>query len=330
MPRCKLENCPVAKDGRCLEGRGTDCPHLILDPDASESIAEPPKIAEPSESIATTFESLPGRAPLDITEARRIAGRGPCIVVALAGMPECGKTSLLARLHQLFQASSVAEFDFAGSQSLPHFEEMNWRATIESGESKVKMTRSSSQFDNSFLHLAVRSTSNETHVELLLNDIAGETFKKAVTAQSKCQKLVALARADHLVVLVDGGELAEPALRHYQVEQVRDFLQRVLQSGQCGAHTALHIVTSKLDKLRGHEAIADNMEADFETILRSAVGSLNFWRIAARPMDGSLPTKKRIGELFAFWAGTTHRYPTPTPSIVPRHVWARDFCRYGI
>ena len=330
MPRCKLDNCPVAKDGRCLEGRGTDCPNLILDSDASQSTAEPPKTAEASESIPTAFESLPGRAPLDIAEARSIAGRGTCMVVALAGMPECGKTSLLARLHQLFQASSVAEFDFAGSRSLPHFEEMNWRATIESGESELKMPRSSSQFDNSFLHVAVRSTSNGTRVELLLNDIAGETFKKAVAAQSNCEKLVALARADHLVVLVDGAALASRTLRNYQVEQVRDFLQRVLQGGQCGAHTALHIVISKLDKLRGHEAVADKMEADFGVRFRAAVGSLNFWRIAARPMDGSLPTKEPIGKLFAFWAGTTHRYPAPILSIVPRHAWARDFCRYGI
>jgi Double-GTPase 2 len=330
MPRCKLDDCPVAKDGRCLEGRGTACPNLILDPDASQSTAEPPKTVEASEPIPTTFESLPGRAPLDTSEARTFAQRGTCMVVALAGMPECGKTSLLARLHQMFQAGSVAEFDFAGSRSLPLFEEMNWRATIESCEPEIKMTRSSSQTDNSFLHLAVRSSGDGARVELLLNDIAGDTFEKAVAAQSICEKLVALARADHLVVLVDGAALAAPTLRYYQVEQVRDFLQRVLQGGRCGVQTALHIVISKLDKLRGHEAVADEMETNFRGLLRATVGSLNFWRIAARPTDGSLPTQERIGELFAFWARTTHRCPAPILSAVPRHAWARDFCRYGI
>ena len=130
------------------------------------------------------------------------------MVVALVGMPQCGKTSFLARLHQLFQAGPVGGFDFAGSQSLPHFEELNWLATIESGTPEPRMLRSSSQFDNSFLHLAVRSIDKRTRVELLLNDITGETFEKAVASQQKCENLVALARADHLVVLVDGGALA--------------------------------------------------------------------------------------------------------------------------
>ena len=32
MPRCKLPNCPVAKDGRCLEGnKDGNCPNLIQD-----------------------------------------------------------------------------------------------------------------------------------------------------------------------------------------------------------------------------------------------------------------------------------------------------------
>jgi hypothetical protein len=172
------------------------------------AIAEPQKVTEVSNSISAVFELLPGRLPLDVEEARSFARRGPCMVVALAGMPECGKTSLLARLHQLFQAGPVAGFEFAGSRSLPHFEELNWLATLESGVPAPTMPRSSSQFDNSFIHLAVRSIDNHTRMELLLNDITGETFEKAVASQPECEKLIALARADHLVVVVDGGALA--------------------------------------------------------------------------------------------------------------------------
>jgi len=329
MPSCKLENCPVVKDGRCLEGRGADCPNLIPDSIASEPTRELLASADHIKPIQLTFEPLLGLAPLEVAEARNFARRGPCTVVALAGMPECGKTSLLARLHQLFQAGPVAGFDFAGSRSLPHFEELNWLATIESGVSKPTMKRSSTLFDNCFLHLAVRSIDSGTRTELLLNDITGETFEKAVASQSKCEELVALARADHLVILVDGAALASPILRYHHIEQASDFLQRVLGSGQCGAHTALQIVITKLDKLRGHEAVADKIEADFDARFRAAVGSLKFWRIAARPMDGSLPTSELIGEFFSYWARTTLRYPTPTLPNVRRDTWARDFCRYG-
>lgn len=329
MPTCKLDNCPIAKGGRCLEGLGASCPNLIPDSGGPTSTVAASKAVETNAPTQTAFEPLPGIAPLEIAEARNFSRRGPCIVVALIGPSECGKTSLLARLHQLFQAGAVLEFDFAGSRSLPHFEELNWLATVESGASEPRMKRSSSQFDNSFLHLAVRSTETGTHTELLLNDITGETFEKAVATQSTCERLIGLARADHLVILVDGEALAAPTLRHHQIEQTRDFLQRVLQSGQCGIHTALHIVISKLDRLGGSEQVADKMEAEFSTLFQSSVGRLNFWRIAARPMDGSLPTNEHIGKLFASWVRTTYRYPAPIPSLIPRNIWARDFCRYG-
>ena len=252
------------------------------------------------------------------------------MVISLAGPRECGKTSLLARIHQLFQAGSVLEFDFAGSQSLPRFEELNWLASVESGASEPKMERSSSQFDNSFLHLAVRSTETGKRTELLLNDITGETFKEAVATRSACEELIGLARADHLVILVDGEALASPSLRGLQIGQTRDFIRRVLQSGQCGMHTAFHIVISKLDKLGGSELVVDKMATEFSTLFQASVGGISFWRIAVRPMDNSYPTNDRIKELFASWVQTTYRYPAPAPSLVPRNTWARDFCRYGI
>ena len=330
MPRCKLPDCPVAKDGRCLEGRGADCPNLIPEVDGQMVAADPqPQAAPVSGPTGATFLPLPGRVPLDTTEARSLARRGPCIVIALAGMPECGKTSLLARLHQLFQSGPVGGFYFAGSQSLPRFEELNWLSTIESGAATPSMERSSTQFDNSFVHLAVRPRDNGARVELLLNDITGETFEKAVASQRECDNLASLARADHLVVVIDGGALADPAFRHHHIEQARDFLQRVLQSEQCGRRTALHIVISKLDKLAKHAAVADKLQEEFEALFRSRVGSLNFWRIAARPMDGSLPTKERIAEMLAYWIGITHRYPAAILPALPRESWARDFCRYG-
>ena len=251
------------------------------------------------------------------------------MVVALAGMPDSGKTSLLARLHQLFQAGTLTGFDFAGSRSLPRFEELNWRATLESGVSRPDMLHSSAQFDNSFLHLAVRPTGGGARVDVLLNDIAGETFKTAIEVQSACEKLVALARADHLVALVDGEALADADLRYLHLNQVCDFLQRVAQGEQCGGRTALHLVVSKLDRLSGNTAEVEKLEATVSRQFLGKFGSINFWRIAARPMDGSLPTNQPICELFAKWVTTTYRYPVPAMPSFDRAAWARDFCQHG-
>jgi hypothetical protein len=35
---CKLPGCPYVRDGRCLEGRGADCPNLI--DEAAQTVSE--------------------------------------------------------------------------------------------------------------------------------------------------------------------------------------------------------------------------------------------------------------------------------------------------
>jgi hypothetical protein len=329
MPHCKLPECPVAKDGRCLEGRAESCPNLIATSEAAQQEVLSPTAPEKGKP-ERAFEPLPGRAPLEIEEARYFSKRGRAVVIALAGMPDSGKTSLLARLHQLFQSGTLTGFDFAGSRSLPRFEELNWRATFESRVARPDMLHSSAQFDNSFLHLVVRPVGGGERVDILLNDIAGETFKTAIEVQSACEKLLALARADHLVALVDGEALADPDLRYLHLNQVCDFLQRVTQGAQCGCQTALHLVVSKLDRLNGNTAVVDNLEAAVFKQFHGKFGSLNFSRIAARPMDGSHPTNKAICELFSKWVTTTHRYPAPIIPSSDRAGWARDFCQYGV
>jgi Double-GTPase 2 len=328
MPSCKLQDCPVAKDGRCLEGRGPSCPNLITETELPSSSAEKPPAIATKGTREPIFEPLPGTAPLEAAQARYFSRRGRAIVVALAGMRDCGKTSLLARLHQLFQAGPLSGFDFAGCRSLPLFEELNWLATVESRVQRPKMPRSSAQFDNSLIHLSVRPNRGGPRADLLINDISGETFETAVKVQSICETLFFLRRADHLVVLVDGAALAD-IRRHDRVSQTRDFLQRVVQGGHCGVLTALHLVVSKLDELKGKTSFADELDTEITASFKGRFGSINFWRIAARPMDGSLPTVQEIGMLFVSWLRTTHRYPLPALPHEPRDAWARDFCRYG-
>jgi len=327
MPRCKLADCPVAKDGRCLEGHGESCPNLIVEEVPLTSAANAPVPTRKREN-ESAFESLPSVSPLELAEARFFSRRGRAVVVALAGMPECGKTSLLARLHQMFQSGPVAGFDFAGSRSLPRFEELNWMATLESCEGRLKMIHSSAQFDNSFLQLTVRPSGGGSRTDVLMNDIAGETFKTAINSKSTCAGLCSLSRADHLAVLIDCAALASNQ-RNEHIVQAGDFLERVTQDGQCGSHTALHIVISQLDCIKDKISVVERLETDLRTRFRHLFGSMNFWRIAARPQDGSFPTMEIISKMFASWVQTTHRYPVPTLNQVPRANWARDFCRFG-
>src|SRR4051794_29633382 len=116
MAKCKLSDCPVAKDGRCLEGHGNDCPNLLYgDAGASDTIDA--KVTPAAPALIHLYSGN----PLEMKEAREISGRDRTVVIAVVGLIECGKTSLLARLHQLFQEGPIRGYKFAGSRTLLRF-----------------------------------------------------------------------------------------------------------------------------------------------------------------------------------------------------------------
>jgi Double-GTPase 2 len=340
MASCKLVDCTIAKDARCLEGRGEACPNLMPENGSDLLLVLPADnddVADLSSVMPSPSEALYPGLPLEISEAREFSQQTRTQVVSLAGMTESGKTSLLARLHQQFLAGPVAGYEFAGSRTLLRFEELNWKATVESRVSAPTMDHSSRQFDNSFLHLTVRKRDDSgVVVELLLNDISGETFPEAIAAESVCNQLLCLRRADHLALVVDGAAIADRSLRHDHIAKAMNFVQRVLQTGQIGKRTILHLIISKEDVLKHETHVDENdlaakgLEHDFASKFRHHVAEIVSWRIAARPTDGSMPTTDEIDLLFSRWAGTTRRYADIAPHDFHPPIFARDFSRFGV
>jgi hypothetical protein len=334
MPNCKLPECPIATGGRCLEGRAEDCPNLITEPVVSTDATVNDDIKNvpiPNPEMIPLYSGL----PLEIGEAREISSRGRAVVVSLAGMIDSGKTSLLARLHQLFQAGPIGDYSFAGSRTLLRFEELNWMATIESGVAAPKMEHSSRRYDNTLLHFTIQRLAERTpQVDILLNDISGETYPDAITAESVCRQLACLQRADHLGIVVDGAAIANRDLRHDHCAKAKNFVQRVLQTGQVGKGTILHLIFTKMDVLVAgdqrdeNEAAAKRLEDDFASLFSGKVADINVWRVAARPRDGSMPTEAIITQLFQTWVGSTNRYAFDGPSKVAA-TQSRDFDLFG-
>ena len=354
MVTCKLANCTFPTDGRCLEGRGNACPNLVTDPAGTPETQEKTltlEVSEDSQSSAppyTATESLYSGLPLEIGDAREFSARSRAIVVALAGMKESGKTSLIVRLHQQFQSGPVAGYDFAGSRTLWQFENLNWLATLESGVSSPTMERSSRQYDNSFLHFTVRlPVPGAEPIDLLINDISGETYPDAITTESVCRQLKCLRRADHLGVVVDCAAIADRDFRHDHCAKAKDFVDRVLQTEQIGKQTVLHLIISKLDVLEEAKRVAGTDEAatmraaetdeaatrlenDFKVRFADRVGAAYTWRLAARPLDGSMPTEETIAKLFGTWVSSTLRYPATVLSDSVSANCGRDFSCFGV
>ena len=326
MPRCKLQGCPVAIDGRCLENLGGECPNLLSDDGVAVDL--PPSVDSEEVRIPTSaFEPLSPAVPLEVAQARRYSQRGLARVISFVGMRECGKTSLLARIHQLFQSGPIGDFAFAGSASLPRLEEMNWLAAVQSGLGQPQMDRSSSRFDNAFLHLEVLLRTSSVRIDMLFNDISGETFERAVSSQSICDNLIVLRRANHVVVLIDGALMATHQ-RHHHLAQIHDFLQRAIQGGHLHSHTIVHVVTSKMDCLPPNRlSTIDDAESALRNRLEPVVNAVYTWRIAARPMDGTLPTELPIVDMFTHWASSA--IASPPAIMLPPLRQGRPICRFG-
>ena len=292
------------------------------------------QLAESSVAAFTETESLYSGSSLEIDEAGEISRRSRAILVTVVGMIESGKTSLIARIHQQFQSGPLGDYCFAGSRTLLRLEEMSWLATVESGVGRPSMEHTSRRYDNSCLHLTVQGAIPENrHTDLLLNDVSGDTYPDAIAASSVCETLLCLQRADHLVVVVDGAAMVDRNRRHDHYAKALEFVQRAIQTGQIGPWTVLHLIFTKLDTFKSEpetspaKKAVSSLEAEFKAKFDGRVAQIHCWRIAARPLDGSLPTTETIAQIFEMWMGLTCRYMV-RPDLTPL-PHSRDFSYFG-
>jgi hypothetical protein len=336
MPHCKLKNCPYDRDGRCVENQLPNCPNLLPD--------EPPD-AEPSEKTESsdiqpvpappTHEVLYSGRKLTVDEAAPILQSNPQVVM-LGGMVESGKTTLLARVFEMFQCGAITGYRFMTSRTPVEFDKLSWHATMECGAASPSTEHTYRSENNLFLHLRIRAENGSAPpIDLLIGDIPGEVFPEAVAEESVCRDLYALRRANHLLLFLDSGVLCDPAKRHDHCGKVFDFVVRALQTGQVGQHTVLHLVISKCDLLPKESAsevlkYVESNERVFRTRFAPRVGGLNSWRLAARPVHPFEPTLTEINEMFRVWA--TRATPHADTFMRPpqRSVLHRDFCRFGL
>ncbi len=336
MPRCKNKNCPYDKDGRCIENLLPNCPNLS--PDEAISVDQATSSSAEIKEFPTgpVFEDLPSGKKLTVTEATQILQSRPAQVVVLGGMVESGKTTLIARIFEMLQNNSVANHNFAASRTLAEFDKLSWHATMESQGASPTTEHTYRSENNHFLHLRVRAVDNTlTAKDVLVCDIPGEIFPEAVAEERVCLELCALRRADHLVLFLDGSVMCKIHERHDPCGKILDFVDRAMQTGQIGHHTALHLVISKCDMLPqvpDDEVLlfVKTAEQSFCERYAGKFGDLKTWRIAARPVHPVPPTVETIGEIFGTWIATSHQNVNGAVEAPKRTDFTRDFCRFGL
>jgi hypothetical protein len=174
MPRCKLKNCPYDRDGRCVENQLPNCPNLLPDDpaDLSAQVRVEPTDTQAALELPKYGELYSGKK-LTESEATQILQSAASQVVVLGGMVESGKTTLLARMFEMFQCGCVAGYRFAASQTLVGFDKLSWHATMECGASSPTTEHTYRSENNLFLHLRVQAEDGSMPtMDLLIADIS--------------------------------------------------------------------------------------------------------------------------------------------------------------
>ncbi len=335
MAQCSQANCRIADTGICLDGHKQGCPHLLPD----QPNADPP----PDQTALRTVNNPPVQElrrfhsgeKLTVSEASRLLNDRPARVVLCVGAQDSGKSTFLARLAELFRAGSFLGYRFAGSITLCAFERASWLATIDSGVPRPDTRRTDRIENDTFLHLRLDLADDpNSKFDLLISDLAGETFPTAVASREFCTNLRALARADHLVVFLDSERLSNQARRHPECDNARAFLQRVVSVKYRPKNLHLQVVFSRYDYIINHpqrsaqEKFCKTVQVDFTKRFAEAFATVKFWQIAARPEGGLAPTDAEIQSLFSYWLQIPRNEPTP---LVHRNLRpARDFCAFGL
>jgi Double-GTPase 2 len=151
-------------------------------------------------------EETDGRRPsaFDAQQANILAARTRPTVLVLAGGVACGKTSVYAAIYERLGRGEFAGRMFAGSYTIPGFEERchYWREGSDRTSSWSKHTQGG---DLPWLHLRLRDEALErAPLELLLGDFDGEFFDALISNETQPHELPFLRRADHVGVVLDG------------------------------------------------------------------------------------------------------------------------------
>src|SRR6266536_4888663 len=100
MPKCSQPKCRIADTGVCLEGHKQGCPHLLPDDPGTAPREDKDDTPTPKPRRFHTGEKL------TVPEASRILNDRSVRVVLCAGAQWSGKTTLLARLGEMFRDGS--------------------------------------------------------------------------------------------------------------------------------------------------------------------------------------------------------------------------------
>lgn len=294
----------------------------------TSSTVPPPPAAPPAEinlpptdtvrvPAIAEYIDLPSGKELNEALATKLAASRPVRLVVFAGEVSCGKTTLLTSLYELFQWRQVPEYCFAGSCTLPAFEQRCYLGRMSSENAAPDTQRTLYRGpDPYYLHLKIAPASApQKSFDFLFTDVSGEMFEHARNSIDECKELTFLRRATDFLLLLDGEKCARTDERHAVVGKSKALLQSCLDSNMLSRDCVVNVVWTKFDYFdvarsnETHSEFRHEVERDFRASFESRVARLDFSKIAARPTNHpALGFGHGVPELLKGWMTCCPRF----------------------
>jgi phage terminase Nu1 subunit (DNA packaging protein) len=237
--------------------------------------------------------NLPLGEALYIEDTYPITSRDKTKLIVLAGPAECGKTTLITTLYQLFHIGPIDELFFAGSQTIKGFEQRAYHTRTNSGMNIPNTPRTRLGSLNSFLHLKLWNSANKNKHTLLLTDFSGEDFKNArANVELMREDFSLIMRADSLLILIDGDSITKIDERHSAIQFTQELLTTIKNARILKNNTKIYFVISKEDLVESRcennpelkkyvDGIPDKLKNKFNDL----ENEIKFYKVAAMPED---------------------------------------------
>jgi hypothetical protein len=284
---------------------------------------------------ASEIIDLPRGKELSESLALALARSRPLRWVVVAGPVGAGKTTLVTSLYELFQWNRVPEYVFAGSETLPAFEERCYLARTASENLEPETGRTIYDPIPTYLHLRVAALKLPRRFsELVFTDVSGEMFEHARDSTAACKELTFLRRARHFLLLLDSKRSLVLDKRWAMVEEAKALLQSCLDSEMLAHDCAVRVLWSRFDYFvqagdtTEHQEFRKDVATGFQASFGHRISDFKFGEIAARPTRApKLGFGKGVVNLFDEWVSDS---PQATEmNLLPKSGGTRESEMFG-
>ncbi len=269
-------------------------------------------------AITSGLIRLPAGLELNEEQARQMASEKPVRLIVLAGAVDCGKTTLLSILYEMFQAGPVEKKQFAGCDTFPAFEKKCHLGRADSGNDEEDTGRNTYDGPHpEYLHLKLQNGPKAlSQIDFLFTDVSGEMFEHARNSTDECKKLTFLHRASHVLIFFDCEKVLQPNKRWGMVKDAKSLIQSCLDSDMFDPESFVTVVWAKCDFLeaaKGKEktaakAFVQQVEDEFKTSFAKRIKNFKFHRTAARPSrHPELKFGYGVAELLEDWVSKVNQ-----------------------